>query len=449
MFSPTDLATPSPSRRPLTYIVDVFGCKVNQCEAREIERELERRGLRGADEGERADVAVVHTCAVTSTALAESRRRLAQLDRPGTLVVASGCGAGLLPEHVRCDATVPAGPGWSASLRAALDGLLGAPTHPEAAERPRRFTGHARAFVKVQDGCDLGCAYCIVPRLRGPPRDRPLESIVAEVQRYVRVGHAEVVLSGVSIGLWGRDRDEELADVVAAVARVRGLRRLRLSSLHPLELTDRLLDTMRSHPNVAPHLHLPLQSGSDAVLRRMRRRYTVADFVEAVARARAALEEPAITTDVMAGFPGETPADFDATVQLCRAVGFSRMHVFAFSARPGTAAAALPGRLAAPEIRRRAAELRTLGRELALAWHRRWVGREVELLVERWSPATGRAAGHCARYCAVETILPARPDEAGVVRVRVTAADADGLRGEPIASMDRSTHGGRLRKSAG
>ncbi len=449
MSSPTESAARSHPRGPLTYAVHVFGCKVNQCEAREIERELERRGLRAARGGERADVAVVHSCAVTSTALAESRRRLMQLNRVGGLVIASGCAARLLPESVRRDATVPAGPDWAASLRATLDRLLGPPARPEAPTEPRRFTGHARAFVKVQDGCDLGCAYCIVPQLRGPPRDRPLNDIVAEVERYVRAGHAEVVLTGVSIGLWGRGRDEELADVVAAVAGVPGLQRVRLSSLHPAELTDRLLEAMRSHPNVAPHLHLPLQSGSDAVLRRMRRRYTVAEFIEAVGRARAALDEPAITTDVIAGFPGETPSDFDATVEVCRAIGFSRMHVFAFSARPGTAAAELPDRVAAVEVRRRAATLRAVARELSLVWHRRWVGRDVELLVERWSPATGSATGHCARYCPVETSLPARSDEARVVRVRVTAADADGLQGAPVATLDCGAGVGRLRKAAG
>ncbi len=425
---------PVPPQVPATYAVHVFGCKVNQCEAREIEHELERRGLRAAAHGERPDVVVVHSCAVTSAALAESRRRLVRVGCERTIVIASGCAAGLLPESVRRNATVPAGPDWAATLRATLDRVVGTPGRPAEGPVPRRFTGRARAFVKVQDGCDLGCTYCIVPRLRGPPRDRPLSEITAEVERYARAGHAEVVLSGVSIGLWGRQERGELADVVAAAARVPGVRRLRLSSLHPAELTDRLLDTMRSFAHVAPHVHLPLQSGSDAVLRRMRRRYTVQEFVEAVRRVREALDEPAITTDVIAGFPGETEADFEATVAVCRAIRFTRMHVFAFSPRPGTPAATCDHQVSATAVRERAAVLRGLACELARDWHRRWIGHEVEMLVERWSAETGRAAGHCARYCPVEAVCPRDPRDTPLVRVRVTGADADGLRGELLES---------------
>ncbi|MCX7819262.1 MAG: MiaB/RimO family radical SAM methylthiotransferase [Kiritimatiellae bacterium] len=438
MCSPTEpiaaaAASAPAGRRPLvTYAVRVLGCKVNQCEAREIEREMERRGLRAAGGVEPADVVVVHGCAVTGAALAESRRCVAKHARGPAVVIASGCAAALLPRSVHCDAVVPAGPGWSAALARALDRLVRPAMAHGFAAAPRRFTGHARAFVKVQDGCDLGCSYCVVPALRGPPRDRPLPEIVQEVRRYAEAGHAEIVLSGVSIGLWGRAGGGELADVVAAAAGVPGVRRLRLSSLHPAEVTDRLLEVMRVHQNVAPHLHLPLQSGSDAVLHRMRRGYTVAEFLGAVRRVRAALDEPALTTDLIVGFPGETEEDFATTLNLCREVGFSRIHLFAFSPRPGTLAAAMADRLPAAVVRRRAEAARALARELAATWHRRWVGREVELLAERWEAMTGVARGHCARYCPIVARFERDPRE-GPVAVRVVAADESGLIAEPAA----------------
>lgn len=447
MSSQSEVSTVPQSRASATYVVHVLGCKVNQCEAREIERELERRGLRAARNDERPDVVVVHSCAVTSAALAESRRRLTQAVRSSTIVIASGCAAGLLPDSIDRDATLPAGPGWSEELSRTLDRLVGQPD--AALPLHWRFTGHSRAFVKVQDGCDLGCAYCIVPRLRGPPRDRSLKEILAEVERYVRAGHGEIVLSGVSIGLWGRGSDAELADVVEAVAQLPGVQRVRLSSLHPAELSDRLLSAMRAHRTITPHMHLPLQSGSNAVLRRMRRRYTVKEFVEAVNRIRHVLDEPAITTDIMAGFPGESEHDFEETIHFCRTIGFSRLHVFAFSPRPGTPAAAMSGRLPTDVVRERAAELRKVGQELATRWYGRWVGREVDMLTERWSAVTGHAFGYCARYCPVTAVARTNPGISRLVKVQVMSATPHGLHGRVMAAGCGHSNVAHLRTAHG
>ncbi len=412
-------------RRPKTFDVRVRGCKVNQCEAAAVARALESRGLRQARTGERPDVVVVHGCAVTAAAERESTRLARAARREGAVhVVFSGCAAAI-PAAAEGVEIIPSGPGWSDAIARWID-LLPAPR--PGGDCNEAFPGHHRAFVKIQDGCDRWCTYCIVPALRGPPRDTSLDDILREAAARIRAGHLELVLSGVNIGRW-RASLGGLAAVVREVARLPGLRRLRLSSLHPADLTPELLDVMRSSAAVVPHVHLPLQSGSDDVLRRMNRGYTAGEFLAAVERARAYLDRAAITTDVMVGFPGETGRDFNATVAVCRAAGVSRIHIFPFSPRPSTAAARLDGRVPQAVVRERCGRLRRLAMELSVAAHSGHVGEEVGVLCETWDGAT--AAGYSERYMPVRFPAPADP-RGRIWRVRVVAADADTLTGELI-----------------
>ncbi|MBN1269938.1 MAG: MiaB/RimO family radical SAM methylthiotransferase, partial [Kiritimatiellae bacterium] len=291
-----------------------------------------------------------------------------------------------------------------------------------------RFAGHTRAFLKIQDGCDIGCSYCIVPSLRKAPRDKDPDLILKEARALAASGHKEIVVSGVSVGLYGRGRDVSLADVMRKLIGVPGIERLRLSSLHPADLGDTLCRVWPSSAKMMPHVHLPLQSGSDRILAAMRRGYTVAEFMGAVERARAALDEPAFTTDVIVGFPGETEEDFDHTLEVCRQVGFSRIHVFPYSVRPGTAAAELPGRVAADKVRERSRTLRKLGAELAQAFHEKFVGREVRVLVESCAD-DGTCEGHAERYFTAR--FAGRPEFLRqVVPVRIVGAGAEGVWGE-------------------
>lgn len=422
---------------PATYSVRVLGCKVNQYEARQIERILERRGLRPAPEGCAADVAVIHTCAVTSAAMRKSAQWLRAARAAaagGSRVIATGCAgaAGLSAARAGADAVVPAGPDWAGGFEAALDRMLGPSdaardAAPEAPGGPpiERFSGHTRAFLKIQDGCDLRCSYCIVPSLRGAPRDKPLDELLAEARALVRAGHIEIVVTGVSVGLWGRGSGG-LARVLRELARIEGLARIRMSSLHPAELTPDLLDAWAATPAMLPHVHLPLQSGSDEVLARMNRGYTAAEFLDAVGRARAALDRPSFTTDLIVGFPGETDADFERTLEACRAACFVRMHVFPFSARPGTPAAAMRGSVAPARVRERVRAVNALGPELFRRFTQPLLGGIEEVLCETVGP-DGKGEGYTGRY------LPVRFAAGPEMRNRVVPVRLDRIEGATIA----------------
>jgi threonylcarbamoyladenosine tRNA methylthiotransferase MtaB len=419
-----------------TFRVTVLGCKVNQYEARQIGGLLEAYGLTPAPAGAGADVEVVHTCAVTGPALAKSayqRRRAQARKSPNGVVIATGCGCA--PE-VTADEPSPGatavspGPRWLDELARTLDALP-LPRIPAggdfSAGTLRRFEGHARAFLKIQDGCDLRCRYCIVPRLRGPSRDTPLETLTREARALAEAGHAELVVTGVSVGLWGRDRGG-LATALEALLDIEAVRRIRLSSLHPAEVTADLLAVWASSPRILPHLHLPLQSGSDSVLNRMNRGYDTAGFLAAVRRASAALDRPTFTTDVIAGFPGETDRDFEDTLRVCREAGVFQIHAFPFSPRPGTPAAAMDGQVSSNVIAARMKRLAALDREQESAAFRKARGEDAEILCE-----TRRGSdwfGHSERYFPVRARFRSA-HRGDILRVRLGGVEDGAIRADP------------------
>lgn len=316
------------------------------------------------------------------------------------------------------------------------------------------FTDHQRAFVKVQDGCDAHCTYCIIPSLRPVLGSKPVEAVVEEVAGLVSAGHREVVLTGIFLGAYGRETAlrrrwtstrQPIASLVEAVARVPGLARLRLSSLEPADATDELLAVMRNNPVCVPHLHLPLQTGSEAILRKMNRQYTRADFERMIDRVRAAFDRPAITTDILVGFPGETDANFADTLAVAREAGFCKIHAFPFSPRPGTAAARWSeSRVDAKTLKSRMTALRELERELSFAYRRQFVAELQRVLVERCTPIDYRlderlrmvgqrehrfnAVGRTDRYFAVhfETNRDRTRELIDVIVTRVTPSRTHG-----------------------
>jgi threonylcarbamoyladenosine tRNA methylthiotransferase MtaB len=291
------------------------------------------------------------------------------------------------------------------------------------------FGGRVRAFLKIQEGCDFFCSYCILPHVRGEPRSRALADVAAEARRLADAGFPEVVLTGIHVGLYGRDLPERptVAQAILAVAGTQGVSRVRLSSIEPNEVDEELLEALR-HPAACPHLHLPLQSGDADVLRRMNRRYTPDEFRAAVGRARARLDRPAITTDVIVGFPGESEAEFANTLAFCREIGFSRLHVFPFSPRPGTPAAEMGDQVPARVAQERSRRLRDLGDAMAGAWAEGFVGRTVRCLFERVTPE-GLLAGYSDRYVTVTAAGPA--DLVGRTHeVKCTGREGTALMGE-------------------
>ena len=310
----------------------------------------------------------------------------------------------------------------------------------------RRFADHHRAFLKVQDGCDASCTYCIVPRLRGPIRSKPLTLAVAEAAELVRNGHKEIILTGVFLGAYRRDTAirkrfttpaSPLAELVDAVAQVDGLERLRLSSLEPGDVSETLLAVLASRDSCVPHLHLPLQSGSREVLRRMNRQYNPEAFVEMIDRIRVALDRPAITTDIIVGFPGETEADFQASLELAGYAGFLKIHAFPFSPRQGTAAARWRKDFVHPaEVRERMRRLAAVEQACSLQYRRGLLGHVERVIVEgpagvgRTVPGLTyrRQRGRADRYFELHFEAEnARPGDLVSVRVdRVTAAETFG-----------------------
>ncbi len=379
------------SRTALRVSVATLGCKVNQYESRAIEELLEARGHVLVPFGEPADAVVVNTCTVTHRSDSDARALLRRARRanPGARIVATGCYAQMDPEAlVAVGADAVLGIGEKAGVPDALEAPAqrqGTPGDRRGAETlsVKAFPGRARAFLKVQDGCDCSCAYCIVPHARGASRSVPLPDVEKGLGRLRESGHREVVLTGVHLGLWGRDLGpakpfEELLDAAEAS----GIPRIRLSSLEPGEVTSEVVGRLRASAALCPHLHVPLQSGSDRVLEAMGRPYTAAGFRE---RAEEALREvPGLCLgfDVIAGFPGEGEREFEETRALLGDLPFAYLHVFPFSVRKGTRAASLPGRVPEAEVRRRAALLRALSRERRHAFERAQVGREAQALAE-------------------------------------------------------------------
>ncbi|NTW27995.1 MAG: tRNA (N(6)-L-threonylcarbamoyladenosine(37)-C(2))-methylthiotransferase MtaB [Coriobacteriia bacterium] len=414
--------------------LQTLGCKVNRAESERFASELLGCGVRLAVEDE-ADVIVINTCTVTSEADAKARKavRRALKSAGHPLVVVTGClaaidGASLsaLGDRVVVEAD-------KSKVSARVAGLLGVDSGesvfgaPRATRAPGAF--RTRAAVKVEDGCDAYCSYCIVPFARGVPRSVPLTEVTSQVEALAEAGVREIVLTGINIG---RYRDPvtgtDLAGLIEAVAGS-GVARLRVSSIEPLDLTARLLDTLARAGAACAHLHVPLQAGSDAVLSAMGRAYTTAEYAERIEAARSRIPGLTVTTDVMVGFPDETDEQAAETRAFCERMGFSKLHVFRYSRRPGTLAAAMSGQVLAPVKAARAAALRDVGDALRRRFERGRIGGEAIVLVESIEGAI--AVGTSEDYLRVR--FPAAEVGRGdLVKVRVTAVEADHVLGETI-----------------
>jgi threonylcarbamoyladenosine tRNA methylthiotransferase MtaB len=406
-----------------TFLVRTLGCKVNRCESDALESDLSRRGWRRARKGEPVQLIVVNTCSVTGRGAQQSRQTVRRLlrDHPGARMVVTGCHAQVAGEEFRAIPGVTDVVGWAGKQgipeRVAVIGAgpegeaVGEaprpPFYPRQAAARSRLT---RPVLKVQDGCDSFCSYCIVPHARGPSRSLPAGQVLDAVEGLAAAGAREVVLSGIHLGRWGLDLrpPEELADLLERLDAVRPVERIRLSSIEPNELTGRLLERVSTSPLFCRHLHIPLQSGSDAILERMNRRYGAADFATRVMAAFEAMPDVSIGADVLVGFPGETEAHHRATVDLVRQLPLSYLHVFPFSPRPGTPAAGFSGRVGDEAMRRRCRELRRLGERKGLDFASRWAGATLEVLVEDGRDrGTGRLRSMASPYL---TVLVDGPD---------------------------------------
>ena len=401
-----------------TFFVENFGCRATQADGASIERQFAGCGLMPANNAAAADVVVLNTCTVTAAADQDARLAIRRVQRqnPGAQIIVTGCYAQRAPEEVAALPGVSSVVGNSHKHRLAelalrpssnsfvpVSVLFGKrpttdrprPTgerpvfvsdifaHTELLAAPVFDSAHGRTRpnLKVQDGCDNRCSFCVIPSVRGQSRSLPLARVVDEVNGLVSTGYQEVVISGINLGRWGRDLDGSyrFEDLVRAIVGETSLAKLRISSVEPMDWSDELIALMAESPRIAKHAHVPMQSGSDTVLRRMHRKYRPWHYREKIENIRAAMPDAAIGADVMTGFPGETDAEFEETRRAVEELPFTYLHVFTYSSRPGTPAASMqqvPVHLA----RERNRVLRELASQKKLEFMRGFVGRTIEAI---------------------------------------------------------------------
>lgn len=397
---------------------------MNQYETEQVRLALEQAGFATVPFSSASDVYVINTCTVTAVADAKCRAaiRRAHRQNPNALLVVTGCFAELEPDQIAAldgvDIVVPNSE--KSSISRHVMSRLGT---DESNGDSHALRSRTRALVKVQDGCDHFCTYCIVPHARPVMQSRPVEEVLKELASLAENGFREVVLAGIRLGTYA-DRGLRLPELIRRTAEIDGIRRIRLSSIEPWEVDDALLDAMQS-PKVCRHLHIPLQSGSDEILLAMGRPYNAKYYETLADKVRERVPGIGITTDVMVGFPGETEGQFRDTVRLIERVGFSRLHVFRYSPRDGTPAASMPSQVDPAAKKSRSEELVELGRRCMSDFARSLVGQSLEVLVEREIRALKRITGYADNYA--EVSLPGDFSRKGdILRVRITGSDQEG-----------------------
>ena len=418
-----------------------LGCKVNQYDSQAMLELFEQAGYTAGNFDDVCDVYVINTCTVTGTGDKKSLQAVRRARRlnPKAEIVVCGClaqrdGEKLLPET---GARLILGTARRAEVVTLLEQAIAENRQICAVTDVRRASfepllitrheGRTRATLKIQEGCDRFCAYCIIPYVRGGIRSRAVADVAAEAARLAAAGYREIVLTGIHLTSYGRDLGDGtgLIDVIRAVHALDGVERIRLGSLEPVVATAAFASALGALPKVCPQFHLALQSGCDTVLRRMRRRYDTAAYRESAQALRAVFPDCALTTDVLCGFPGETAQEHAQTLVFCREMGFARMHVFPYSERAGTPAAEMEGSVPRPVREARARELITLGREMARAYCERQLGSVRSVLFETCE--NGRSVGYTMEYmrCECEGALCGETRD-----VRLTALARDGFIGE-------------------
>ena len=375
-----------------------LGCKVNAYETEAMQQILEEAGYEIVPFSEYADVYVINTCSVTNMADRKSRQMLhrAKKQNPDAIVVGAGCyvqtkeAQALVDESIdivignnKKHELVPLLREYEASHRKMA--CVADINHEKQAYEElslSRTAEHTRAFIKVQDGCNQFCTYCIIPFARGRVRSRELSDVLQEIRTLAKSGYREVVLTGIHLSSYGVDNGESLLHLIEAVHELEGIERIRLGSLEPRIVTDAFAKRLSELPKICPHFHLSLQSGCDTVLSRMNRRYDTAEYEAGCALLRRYFEHPAITTDVIVGFPGETDEEFETTERYLERIHFYEMHIFQYSRREGTKAAAMPDQVPETVTKERSEKLLALGRKMSEQFRRYYLGRQVTALLE-------------------------------------------------------------------
>ncbi|GFN34710.1 tRNA (N(6)-L-threonylcarbamoyladenosine(37)-C(2))-methylthiotransferase MtaB [Tepidimicrobium xylanilyticum] len=422
-----------------------LGCKVNQYETEAMEELFKNRGYEVVDNREKADIYIINTCTVTNLGDRKSRQfiRKAKKLNKDSIIAAVGCYSQVAPKEVESIDGVDIVVGTT-DRHKIVDLCEKAKAENKKINIVKDIKGHkefeslnisdlqhkTRAYIKIQEGCNQYCSYCIIPYARGPIRSRDLEDIILETERLARAGFKEIILSGIHVASYGKDlRNVTLTDVIEEVAKIDEIRRIRLSSIEPTFIDRNFMERVISTKKLCDHFHLSLQSGSNTVLKRMNRKYTTEDYQEIVNLIREYMPDAGITTDIIVGFPGETDEEFNETYQFVKDIHFSRIHVFKYSPRKGTPASKFKDQIHGDIKNERSDRLIHLGEELMKDFNKRFVGRTLEVLLE--DKKDGFIEGYTTNYIRVKVKYEYEDDLQGrVLPIKTTRYDEDFLLGE-------------------
>jgi len=435
--------------------ITTLGCKVNQFESASFKAGFEDAGLEIVSKNEPADIVIINSCTVTGSASAQSRqtvRKMARLN-PDAKIIVTGCYAEIAAKELAKEDELKgrdytlignsekdvlistALTEYEATTKISLGSIKDA---KEICELPvRKFGERARAYLRIQDGCESFCSYCIVPYTRGPSRSLAPDKVLEQARVFEQEGHKEIVLTGIHIGYYGKDIDgnHDLVSLIDQLTLATPGVQYRISSLEPIEISDALLDLIVSRSNIQPHLHIPLQSGNDAILKRMNRRYDTATFKEIVTRCKSRLPNAGIGVDILAGFPGETEEQFTEALTFLQGLNFTYLHVFPYSIRPGTPAATFPDQVEKNIKEQRVAKLRELSDYKRDSFYKNQLGQTVTVLVEGQRDDAGLLKGFSDNYVAVrfegdDSLINTR------VQVKLQALINNYVQGEYIGSHE-------------
>lgn len=413
-----------------------LGCKVNQYESQAMAQSLEKHGFIITDPSEEADVYVINSCTVTAESDRKTRQAVRRFKKlhPESIVVLTGCMTQAFPEYGEKldEADIVIGNKSNRLLHDYIMQYINGSGRIFAVDLHKtgdEFTGdtissfreRTRASVKIEDGCNRFCSYCIIPYARGRVRSKPLDELKKELAELEKNGFSEIVLVGINLSAYGMGTDKNIVDAVKLAASFDGIKRVRLGSLEPDHITDEIIDGLAQIPEFCPQFHISLQSGCDSTLKRMNRHYNISEYYELCQKLRSAFSDTTLTTDVMVGFPGETEEDFIFSMEFVKRVGFEKVHVFPYSIRPGTPAAKMPDQIEKSEKEKRAAKMTATADEIRTAFLKSQIGKTLEVLVEEHHD--GFAQGYTASYTPVK--FPCDCDIHGIIKTEITAVDGD------------------------
>lgn len=421
----------------MKFNIITLGCKVNAYESEIIKEKFLLKGYQETDEMEKSDIVIVNSCSVTNMADNKSLKIIRGVKRknPQAILVVCGCMAQNHQQDLNdLDIDILIGTNNKSNIVSLVEKYL---TNQEKYNsfsnmqevsfedmEIEKFTSHTRAYLKIQDGCDNYCSYCIIPYLRGKQRSKNFDLALKEARNLVKNKHQEIVLTGIHTGSY-KDGNYDLADLIEQLCKIKDLKRIRISSIEILEITPKFLEVLKNNSQVCNHLHIPLQSGSDKVLKLMNRRYNTKTFKNIVAKIRQVRPDINLTTDLIVGFPGESEEDFLESYQFCQEIGFSKIHVFPFSLRSGTKAEQLPNHLDNATKKRRSKKMLELSSKLEEEYYRKFLNKEVEVLIE--TAKEGISFGHTSNYIPVEVEQDLIPNQ--FYQAKITDVSKTGVKG--------------------